>query len=429
MPSEENEPGVFTNSALNFGGLVAASGLGALSGLLTAKTLGAEAVGILAVVFGLVEFGRGLTNFTHSPSILEVHRGREEGAVFGTSLALKLLGAFLFVGIAVLAAPALATLFHVPPFAIVLASTLLVIGAYQEIGTASYEASNRMLDRNVLVTLGPLVGLAAVLAFIFAREYNVHTAVVTSLIGTGAMSLAFAIHWKHPPFRWDREIAHYLIHYGGRLVLSSFLTQVLLWTDTLLISALLGNEQAGVYNIVFQLTFVIVTASVGIGVALLPAMSKLHARGQDTTMAYHRGTLLALLLALVSALVYGVLGRFILSLYGPEFLEGYLPMLVLTLFGAAGALAVPAQSMLTVHGKATQLLVLSLVQAIINVPFNFYMIERYGILGAATATTLVFTAGLFTTWWLVRRATGAWPLSTAAIREAWEKGMSRSRRG
>lgn len=424
MP-EPRKPGVLENSALNLGGLIAASALGAISGLLTARVLKEEAVGILAVVFGLVEFGRGLTNFTHNPSILEVHRGRDEGAVFGTSLVLKLIGAFLFVAIAILAAPALGAFFHVPPLAIVLASTLLIIGSYQEIGTARYEAANRMLARNLLVGLGPFIGLLAVVVFILAGRYSIYTAVATSLIGTAAMSFAFYYHWKKPRFSWSASTARYFVSYGGKLVLSSFLTQVLLWTDTLLISALLGNAAAGVYNVVFQLTFVMVTASIGIGIALLPALSELAARGADTKAAYQRGTLLALGLSLIIVLAYAIAGRFLLGLYGPAFLAGYLPLLVLTIFGTAAALAVPAQIMLTVHGHATQLMYLSLAQVIVNVPLNFILIQQMGILGASLATTSVFVLGLALTWGLVWRTTGIWPFSRAAVVEAWEKARAR----
>lgn len=426
-PTSGRRPGVLENSALNLGGLVAASGLGALSGLITARTLGEEAVGILAVVFGLIEFGRGLTNFTHTPSILEVHRGTDEGAVFGTSLLLKLVGAFLFVALAAAAAPALGAVFHVPPLAIVLTSVLLVVGAYQEVGTARFEAANQMLTRNLLVALGPFVGLSAVVVFVLLGRYDIYTAIATSLIGTAAMSLGFLALWRRPRFRFHRPTAGYLLRYGGKLVLSSFLTMVLLWTDTLMISALLGNADAGVYNVVFQLTFVMVTASVAIGVALLPAMSELASRGHDTGVAYQRGTLLALLLATLIALVYVALGRFILALYGAAFVAGYVPLVVLTVFGVAAALLVPAQSMLTVHGRASLLLLLSLAQASVNIPLNYYFIGRMGILGASIATTLVFVLGLLATWWLVRRTTGAWPLSRATLREGWEKARARLR--
>lgn len=419
-------PGILENSALNIGGLVAANVLGLISGIITARLLGKEIVGVLAVIFGIIEFGRGFTNFTHNPSILEVHRGRDEGAVFGTSLFLKYAGAFACVGIAYFVAPTLGETFHVPSFAILLTSTLLVVGAFQEIGTARYEAANRMLERNVLVTLGPFVGLLAVLVFVAAGTYNVYTAVLTSVIGTTAMSLAFYAHWKKRRFRWEGAIARYLIVYGGRLVLATFLTQALLWTDTLMVSYVLGNEDAGVYHIVFQMTYIMVTVSVAIGVAVLPAMSELAGRGQDTSAAYHRGTVLSFVVTAAIGLFFVIAGPIILGfVYGPGYIEGYPALLVLVVFGLAGALLVPAASLLTVHGRAGTLTLLSLAQAIINVPLCYYLTREYGIVGAAGATTGVFVVGLLATWWLARRVTGAWPFSRHAWIEAWERVRAR----
>lgn len=419
-------PGILENSALNIGGLMAANALGLVSGIITARLLGPPGVGTLAVVFGIIEFGRGLTNFTHNPSILEVHRGRSEGAVFGTSLVLKYTGAFICVALAYLVADALAPIFHVPPWAVVLTSTLLVVGAFQEIGTARYEAANKMLQRNVLVTVGPFVGLLAVLGFVLVGKYNVYTAILTSIIGTAAMSLAFYVHWRDRDFRWDGPIAYYLVTYGGRLVLATFLTQALLWTDTLMVSYLLGVAEAGVYHIVFQMTYIMVTVSVAIGVAVLPAMSELAGRGADTSAAYHRGTLLAFVITAVIGLFFIVAGAPILRyVYGPEYLAGYPSLLILVIFGLAGSLLVPAASMLTVHGCAGTLTLLSLAQALVNIPVCYVLTKSLGILGASLATTTIFVLGLLATWWLAHRVTGAWPISRAAIGEAWAKVRAR----
>ena len=422
-------PGILQNSVFIIGGLIAASLVGALSGVITVRTLGQEQYGVLAVVFGLIEFGRGLTNFTHNPSILAVHRGQDEGAVFGTSLWLKFLGAFLCVGLAVVFADMLGDTFNVPPAAIVLTSTLLLVGAFQEIGTARYEAANQMLLRTVFVSLGPFVGLLAVLVFLAAGAYDVMTAILTSIIGTGAMSLAFFLHWRKRRFRWDGGIAKYLVHYGGRLVAASFLTQALLWTDTLMVSYLLGNAEAGLYHIVFQLAYVVVTASVAIGIAVLPAMSELVGKGQDTSAAYHRGTLLASALAVASAIVFAIAGPFILyGVYDLPLFEGYRTLLILTVFGAAASLLVPVVSLLTVHHHAGKLTLLSLAQAVVNVPLCYALTLRFGIEGAAIATTSVFVVGLLVTWWLAHRVTGAWPFSAQATREAWGLARERIRR-
>lgn len=412
-------PSVMGNSAVNLVGLLLANGLSALGGLVTARVLGAEAVGILAVAFGLVEFGRSLSNFTHNPSILAYHRDPDVGRVFGTSLVLKVAGSTLFIALAAALDPFAVRAFDLPPWALTLTSTVIVLGSFPEIGAARLEAEHKVVQRNLLLVTGPAVGMLAVLLFILAGAYGVYAAILTSLVGTVAMSVAFAAAWPRPwGFRYDRKVAGYLFGYGSRIVASGILAQALIWTDTLMISYLLGHEAAGVYNVVFQLTFVMVVASVSIGTALLPAMSQLAGRGESTDLSYQRGSLLSLGVSIPVALAYVLAGPFFLGLYGGEFQDGYASLLILTVFGLAGALAVPAASALTVHGRAGLLTLISLGQALLNVPANYVLIQVWGITGAALATTTVFVAGTLLLWYAVRRTTGAWPFSRAVFGEA-----------
>lgn len=413
-------PGVLANTFVNILGIGGAHGLSALSGLITARVLGPVGVGVLAVSFGLVEFGRSLSNFTHAPSIIEYHRGSEPRRVFGTSLVLKVLGSLAFLAIAAAASPFLAQLFEVPWWAIVLAASGLLVGAFYEIGSAKHEADNRMVRRNVLLGLGPALGLVLVSALALTGRLTVLTSILTTVAAVATMSLAFVL--DEPTIyrpRFDRKIGRYLFDYGSRIVLASLLTQGLLWTDTLMVSVLLGNEATGVYNIVFQLTYVMVTASVAIGVALMPALSELHGRGEDTTRGFQRGTLIAFAMSGVITLFFLAAGPFILAIYGPGFVQGTGALYVLLLFGMAASLAVPASSLLTVHGHAGWMTLISLGQLVLNVPLNYVLIQAVGMTGAAISTTLVFVVGTILMWILVHRTTGAAPVSRDVIEEAW----------
>lgn len=416
-PPDEG-PGIVANSAVNIAGRAVGHGLSALSGFITAAALGEGVVGALAVIFGIVELGRGFSNFTHNPSIMEVHRGRDPTSVFGTSLALKLTGATVLFVVLALLGPWLGGAFHVPYPALLLASLVLMAGTFFEVGAARLEADNRMVLSNVLLASGPVVGLLAVLAFWATGTLDLYSSIAATLLANVTMSLGFALTWRGPlRFRFDKDVAWYLVHYGSRLVVATFLTTALIWTDTLLMSYLRGNDETGIYQTAFNMTFAMVTLSVSIGVALVPALSRLAGRGDSTVLAYQRATVLALVLSVAIALVYAAFGRHFLLLLGHRFAEGYPALVVLTLFGIAGALAVPAQSILTVHGHANWLLALSLAQLVVNVPLNWLLIQHWGILGAATATTIVFGAGTVGLWVLVRRAIGAWPLSREVARE------------
>lgn len=419
-PERRRGPGVLQNTFINIFGIGGAHGLSALSGLITARVLGPVGIGVLAVCFGLVEFGRSLSNFTHPPSILEYHRGKDPRVVFGTSMTLKIAGSLLFLAVAALLSPTLADVFNVPAWAIVLASLSLSAGAFYEIGSAKLEADNRMVRRNVLLGLGPAFGLLLVGGLALAGKLTVFTSILATTASVAVMSLAFYL--AEPGIyrpRVDRAIGGYLTRYGLRIVAASLLTQGLLWTDTFMVSHLLGNEATGVYSVVFQITYVMVTASVAIGVALMPALSELHGRGEDTTLGFQRGTLIALAMSVLLTIAFALGGRFILGLYGPTFVEGLPALYVLLLFGIAASLAVPASSLLTVHGHAGWMTLISLGQLVVNIPLNYFFIRAYGFTGAAIATTSVFVVGTLLMWILVRATTGAAPISRGVVQEAW----------
>lgn len=417
IPPDEG-PGIVANSAYNIAGRVVGGGVSALSGFLTLRLLGPGPAGVLAVVFGFTELGRGLTNFVHNPSIMRVHQGKDATRVFGTSLTLKLVGAGLLVLALATAGWWLAPTFDVPYAALVLASLVMLVGILYEVGAARLESENRMVASNVILASGPVVGLLAIAGLALAGRLNVYTSIAATLLANVTMSVGFVLAWRGPlRLGWDREEASFFMKYGSRLVLSTFLTTALMWTDTLMVSYLRGNYDTGIYQAAFNLSFLMVSLSVSIGVALVPAIARLAGRGHETDLAYQRATLLALVLSVTMALAYLLLGKWLLWLAGEEFVPGYPALLVLTLFGVAAALAVPASSMLTVHGHANWLIALGAGQLAANVGLNFIFIREWGILGAAWATTLVFVLGTLVSWVLVRRAIGAWPLSREVVRE------------
>lgn len=403
-------------------GLIALNGMGAIAGLITARTLGKEAVGVLAVSFGIGEFGRAISACTHIPSIVEYHAAKyDERTIFWSSFVVKLVASALFVGAVALASMYVESAFHVPAFLLILATSVLILGTGYEVGAARLEAQNRMIRSNLVLGTGSVVSLLLVAFLAFTHQLTLVTSVLATLSANVCMSIAAytfsrprgAPHVK-PALAWA------MTKYGLRIVSAGLLTQGLLWTDTLLVSYLRGNGDAGVYNVVFYLTLVMVTASNAMGVALVPALSKLHGEGKDTRFAYQRGTLIALGLSVTIALAEVLLGRFILGLYGAAFVEGYPMLLVLTLFGVSAALAVPAATMLTIHRRAGLLSLLSLSQLVVNVPLGWFLIGRFGLMGAALATTSIFLVGMFVLWFTVRRVTGAWPFSRAAFHESWQ---------
>lgn len=419
LPERRRGPGILLNSATNILGQGGLAIVGAITGLLTARALGPEGVGVLGVTFILADFGRPLSSFTHVPSILHYHRGRDAEVVFDTSLAIKLVLSTVFSLTLLVASPFLEATFALPQWSVLLATMVVLVGSFYEVGAARLEAENKMVRSNVILVVGAIVGLVGVVALYLTDSLTVYTSIVTTILANAAMSIGALLRAHKPIFR-RIEIALGLdmASYGIRILATALLTQGLLQTNTLLISHLRGNAAAGVYTIVFNLTFVMVTASAAMGVALLAALSQLAGRGEDTGMGYQRGTIIALGVGLGLGAAYVIFGRFILAFYGESFLDGYPALLILTLFGLAAALAVPAAAMLNVHGRAGTQTLISLSQLALNVPLSILLINLWGLTGAAVATTSLFLVGTVASWVIVKRVTGHWPFSRAAFGEA-----------
>ena len=83
-----------------------------------------------------------------------------------------------------------------------------------------------------------------------------------------------------------------------------------------------------------------------------------------------------------------ITGKYLLMLFGPAFTEGY-PLLFILVIGLVARASVgPAESVLTMSGEQKSCAVVYAVTLMINIALNFTLIPKYGLAGAATATTI-----------------------------------------
>jgi O-antigen/teichoic acid export membrane protein len=96
--------------------------------------------------------------------------------------------------------------------------------------------------------------------------------------------------------------------------------------------------------------------------------------------------------SLAVALAIIALGRPLLGLFGPQFVDGYPVMLVLVLGFLIRASMGPAEFLLNMLGEQAWCAGVLAVTATLNVALNFALVPAYGLVGAATATSISLTA-------------------------------------
>jgi len=94
--------------------------------------------------------------------------------------------------------------------------------------------------------------------------------------------------------------------------------------------------------------------------------------------------------SLLLGLVMCVLGKFFLLLFGPEYIEGQILVWILVAGIVIRSSVGPAEALLVMAGKQNICAGAYAVTLGVNVILNFILIPKYGLVGAAIATTIAF---------------------------------------
>jgi len=182
---------------------------------------------------------------------------------------------------------------------------------------------------------------------------------------------------------WMRTAAGLLVISGGQIIVSTN-------ADVLVVGSLLGTQPAGVYGAASQLASAVSFGVSAIAFIALPMIADFHARGasrqlQDLISYVAR---LGLLLSVPVLIVLVVAARPLLSAFGPSFADASwllillgFDQLVAAIFGISGYLLV-----MTGHQVTAARVIIG--SAVLNLALTFLLTPIFGLMGAATATTI-----------------------------------------
>ena len=122
---------------------------------------------------------------------------------------------------------------------------------------------------------------------------------------------------------------------------------------------------------------------------------------------------ISLFSTVIIVLALGLLGPWALTLFGPEFGSGYLPMMMLAMARLVSVLFGPASDLLLMTGHHRLLGKVNLMCALLNIVLNLVLIPPFGIVGAAAATSVALVCWSAWLYCLSRRDTA---IETCLIR-------------
>lgn len=190
--------------------------------------------------------------------------------------------------------------------------------------------------------------------------------------------------WSAAPVMADRAWFAVALPGLGGLIAGYALTQ----TDLLVVGALRGVEEAGLYAAAARLGRVLALSMVAIEAAAAPVFAELHARGDRDGLAREvravRRAFLALGLGGGAGLCLA--GPALLGAFGPEFRASWPALGMLTLGQVVVALCGPLRAQLLMTGHERALAGLTGLAALLNLSLALALVPRWGMSGAAAAT-------------------------------------------
>lgn len=173
--------------------------------------------------------------------------------------------------------------------------------------------------------------------------------------------------------------------------------------DLLMLGAMRPVSEVATYNAVLQGTQLVSIILLSANTILAPRMASLYAAGkvdQLRHLAAHSARVVASLACLVTIGLVG-LGPYYLESFGPTYVAGWAALAVLSLAQLVNAATGSVGVLLNMTGHERYMVVSVGISALLNVALNALLIPRWGMNGAAIATTisLVFI-NLVKAWWV-----------------------------
>lgn len=385
------------------GWMIRAAGI--VQRILLAHILGVDGIGHVAVAnsaMNLIRLPAGLGMFTAVGKLIAENNGApaRQRRALGTSLRIAIAAslAVMVVAWAVLRyTPAIAD-----PVANRLLSILVVslpIWILVDLFRCALQGQRRMrasaaLDGGI-VLLGMLL-IVPITWYWMLSGWVAHQIIMAVLAGSGFVWLLRPI----MSLEWDSMFARRMTRIGGFAFLSQITGALILNFDTLCLSGLLKDPGVtGIYNTASMAAQQMLTIPGALLTVTFPFVAenrhdlrRLKARYKE--LSWKMGGMAVCL----SVAAFFVAPLFF-KLFGPGFLASIAPFRVLTIGFVARCLYVLDNTYLDGLGRTDLTFVSGLMAAIVTVVFNLIFIPRWGIMGAAWASTLAMCFSL-----LVRHA-------------------------
>ena len=196
------------------------------------------------------------------------------------------------------------------------------------------------------------------------------------------------------------------------ILLSSAFLSISSWTDIFMLGTMATKADVGIYSAAYKLSTATLLVILTVNIVIAPKIAELYNKKNIKQLKSEvlNANRLMTVLTLPIVFVLILFRKFLLGVFGIEFLGGELALIILSFGFLVNAFSGTVTQILNMTDYQIILRNLMLSMAIINIALNYFLIPKYGINGAAAASLISQTfINLFAVFY-VKKKLGFWAL-------------------
>ncbi len=370
--------------------------------LLVAR-IGTREYGVLSISFAIMEF-LVLLSLLGLPEGVERFvayyngKGKKEkvrGVIFDSAVFTLGLSVFFAIGFFVFS-PQISVLFNEPLLIPVLRIVILALPFFALLRIFSkslfgFKKAPQSAVISEIIWHGLKFGFAIVFVFVFS--YGVFGAAIAySLsIAISALLLLYFLLKNSNVFKKKEHSIKLLFSYSFPLLFFSILYIIIGKIDVLMIGHFISSEATGIYNAALPTATLINLFPVALMSMFFPIITEKFSREEDISGIYKIVSKWLLLFVFPLSLIMVLFSSQILNImFGSEYIGGALSLSILAMGFFVYGLNFPNLNILKMLGRSKHILIITLFATLINVVFNYFLIQKYGMIGGAISTSIAY---------------------------------------
>ena len=246
--------------------------------------------------------------------------------------------------------------------------------------------------------LNPLLLAVALLAtYLFITSPIDSTTALWCTLFTYSVSLTVSSFWLRRslsrPVKEARPIyfSRLWLSVGAGMLLVNGQFLIMNRIDILMLGYFSGKTEVGIYAVAARLAWLVTFLLEALSVIGAPLISELHSkkRTEDLQRLIHWMIGVSAFFSIGLFLLLALWGDFFLGFFGQAFTAGHKSLTILAAGQLFNSLTGPLGILLTMTGHEKKLGVILFLALALNTILNYFLIPRYGIVGAAVATSSV----------------------------------------